>query len=182
NSFVILNAAAARSRGFEIDTRWLPPVEGLSLNGSMGFADARYKSYPNAPAKADSGQSTQDLTGKRLAFAPRWTASLIPTYSQNIDPLGLVSTVAMDFLYRGDRYLDVDDDDRKLQPSNVIINARMILGRPDETWSVNIAAQNITNQLIYDQIVGQPLAPGNFAGTRTDRGRFYTASLTMNFQ
>lgn len=182
NSFVILNAAAARSRGFEIDTRWLPPVQGLSLNGSMGFADARYKSYPNAPATAGSSASTQDLTGKRLAFAPRWTASLIPTYSQNIDPLGLVSTFAVDFLYRGDRYLDVDDDDRKLQQANTIINARMILGRPDESWTVNLAAQNITNQLIYDQIVGQPLAPGNFAGTRTDRGRIYTASLTMNFQ
>lgn len=182
NSFVILNAAAARSRGFEVDTRWLPPIQGLSLNGSMGFADARYKSYPNAPAPAGSSQSTQDLTGKRLAFAPRWTASLVPSYSQNIDQLGLVSTVAVDLLYRGDRYLDVDDDDRKLQPANTIINARMILGRPDDSWSVNVAAQNITNQLIYDQIVGQPLAPGNFAGTRTDRGRFYTASLTMNFQ
>lgn len=182
NSFVILNAAAARSRGFEIDTRWLPPIQGLSLNGSMGFADATYKSYPGAPAPAGSSTSTQDLTGKRLAFAPRWTASLIPSYSQNIDPLGLTSTVAVDLLYRGDRYLDVDDDARKLQPANVIINARMILGRPDESWSVNVAAQNITNQLIYDQIVGQPLAPGNFAGTRTDRGRFYTANLTMNFQ
>lgn len=183
NAFVILNAAAARSRGFEIDTRWLPPVQGLSLNGSMGFADARYKKYPDAPAKAGSAQATQDLTGQRLAFAPRWTASLIPTYSQNIDPLGLVSTVAVDLLYRGDRYLDVDDDAKnKLQPATTIINARMILGRPDESWSVNIAAQNITNQLIYDQIVGQPLAPGNFAGTRTDRGRFYTANLTMNFQ
>ena len=205
NSFVILNAAAARSRGFEVDTRWLPPIQGLSLSSSLGFADATYKNYYDAPAPAgakagdspryhtcgsssasssgsNSSSLCQDLSGKRLAFAPRWTASLIPTYSQNIDPLGLVSTVAVDFLYRGDRYLDVDDDERKLQPSNVIINARMILGRPDETWSVNIAAQNITNQLIYDQIVGQPLAPGNFAGTRTDRGRFYTASLTMNFQ
>lgn len=182
NSFVILNAAAARSRGFELDTRWLPPIQGLSLTGSMGFSDARYKSYPNAPAPAGSSNSTQDLTGKRLAFAPRWTASLIPSYSQNLDPLGLVSTVAVDFLYRGDRYLDVDDDARKLQPANTIINARVILGRPDESWTVNVAAQNITNQLMYDQIVGQPLAPGNFAGTRTDRGRFYTANLTMNFQ
>ena len=182
NSFVILNAAAARSRGFELDTRWLPPIQGLSLNGSMGFADARYKSYPDAPATAGSGKTSQDLTGKRLAFAPRWTASLIPSYSQNIDPLGLVSTFAVDLLYRGERYLDVDDDQRKLQQANTIINARMILGRPDEAWSVNVAAQNITNRLIYDQILGQPLAPGNFAGTRTDRGRFYTANLTMNFQ
>jgi iron complex outermembrane receptor protein len=204
NSFVILNAAAARSRGFELDTHWLPPVTGLSLFSSVGFADARYKSYPNAPAKADSktgdpgtfpcSQSgsavpsptsppaqCQDLTGKPLAFAPRWTASLVPTYSRNVDPLGLVATFAVDMLYRSSRYLDVDDDDRKLQPSTTLFNARAILGRPDENWVVSVAAQNLTNQLIFDQVAGQPLAPGNFAAVRTDRGRFYTASLTVNF-
>ena len=182
NSFVILNAAAARSRGFEVDTRWLLPIQGLSLNSSLGFAEARYKNYPNAPAIAGSGQTTQDLTGKPLAFAPRWTASLIPSYSQNLDPLGLVATFAADVLYRSSRYLDVDDDSRKLQPANTVLNARAILSRPDESWMVSLAAQNITNQLIYDQIVGQPLAPGNLAGVRTDRGRFYTANLTVNFQ
>ncbi|WP_161554139.1 TonB-dependent receptor [Stenotrophobium rhamnosiphilum] len=182
NSFVILNAAAARSRGFEVDSRWLLPIRGLSLSSSLGFADARYKSYHEAPAIAGSGKSTQDLTGKPLAFAPRWTGSLIPSYSQNVDPLGLVATFAADILYRSSRYLDVDDDERKLQPSTTILNARAIIARPDDSWVISVAAQNITNQLIYDQIVGQPLAPGNLAGVRTDRGRFYTANLTMNFQ
>ena len=202
NSFVILNAAAARSRGFEVDTRWLPPISGVSLNSSVGFADARYTSYPKAPAKADSksgdpgvvpcsgstsssptsSQSLcQDLSGKPLAFAPRWTASLIPTYSRQVDPLGIVATFAVDMIYRSSRYLDVDDDDRKLQPASTIFNARAIVGRPDENWTVSVAAQNITNQIIFDQVAGQPLAPGNFASVRTDRGRYYTASLTLNF-
>jgi len=203
-SFVILNAAAARSRGFEVDAHWLPPIQGLSLTSSLGYADAIYKNYYNAPATAGSTSSTpgvhtctnqggqtasssssslcQDLTGKPLAFAPRWSASLIPSYATNIDALGMVSTFAVDILYRGSRYLDVDDDSRKVQPGNVVLNARAILARMDDSWSVNVAAQNITNQTIYDQKVGQPLAPGNFAGTRTDRGRFYTANLTVNFQ
>ncbi|TXH02803.1 MAG: TonB-dependent receptor [Nevskiaceae bacterium] len=203
NSFVILNAAAARSRGFELDSHWLPPVTGLSLYSSVGFAEARYKSYYNAPAKSGSksgdpgvhnctdssgsgaptSSSTlcQDLSGKPLAFAPLWTASLVPSYSRNVESLGLIATFSMDLLYRDSRYLDVDDDDKKLQPSNTVINARAIVGRPDENWSVTVAAQNLTNQLIFDQVVGQPLAPGNFASVRTDRGRFYTASLTLNF-
>lgn len=182
NSFVILNAAAARSRGFEVDSRWLLPISGLSLNSSVGFADARYKSYPMAPAIADSGQTSQDLTGKPLAFAPRWTASLIPSFSQNIDPLGLTATMAVDVLYRSSRFLDVDDDERKRQPATTVLNARAIVGRPDDAWTISFAAQNITNQLIFDQMVGQPLAPGNFASVRTDRGRYYTANLTLNFQ
>jgi outer membrane receptor protein involved in Fe transport len=82
-NFIILNAARARSRGAEFDVRWLPPVNGTALIASMGLIRAHYTSYPNAPAPADSTDNppVQDLTGERLAITPRYSASLIPSYS-----------------------------------------------------------------------------------------------------
>jgi len=50
---VVVNAAAARSRGIENDVLWLLPVRGLSFFSSVGFADARYSSYPDGPVPGD---------------------------------------------------------------------------------------------------------------------------------
>ena len=179
-SFVVLNAAAARSRGAEMDLHWLPPLTGVSMLSSLGYADARYKSYPNAPAIADSGQQSQDLSGRPLSLAPRWTASLVPGYQFPLtEQLG--ANFAVDMLYRSERYLDVDDDARKLQPDTTQYNARVSLAPYSSTWLVTLGAHNLTNRVIFDQVINQPLAPGNFTGFRTDRARYYSMNLTATF-
>lgn len=200
NSFVILNAAAARSRGFETDLYWLPPVPGVSLHSSIGLADAKYRSYANAPAPSDAGQAqappgctdqtqgrrpgcdipTQDLSGHPLSYAPRWTASVVPAYTVPL-PRDLGATVAVDLLYRGERFLNVDDDPRKLQPATRQVNTRITFADGSEKWAITVAAHNLTNQFILDQVIDQPLAPGNLAAVRTDRGRFYSANLSFAF-
>ncbi len=179
NSFVVLNAAQARSRGVELDLNWLPPIDGASIYGSVGFADAKYKSYPNAPARTDSDEDTQDLSGKRLALAPRWTASLVPAYRIPLDA-SFGAAVAVDVLYKSTRFLDIDDDPRKVQPATRLYNARLMIDHPGWGWTATLAAHNITNVQIYDQIIGQPLAPGNFVAFRTDRGRYYSVDFTLN--
>ncbi|MGH8461204.1 MAG: TonB-dependent receptor [Stenotrophobium sp.] len=204
-SFVILNAAIARSQGFEASMRWLTPLTGASIDASVGLADARYLHYPNAPAPADSKQTStttgmpcnpntpgvstvtscppvsQDLSGRPLAFAPRWTASLVPSYSRYIGGGGAAVTFAMDVLYRDHLFLDTDDDQRKVQPSTTLINLRTILVSPGQSWSLILSAHNLTDRLVLDQVVDQPLAPGNFASVRTDYGRYYSADLAYTF-
>ncbi|MGH8505561.1 MAG: TonB-dependent receptor [Stenotrophobium sp.] len=180
-SFVILNAASARSQGFEASMRWLPPLTGATLDASVGLADARYLHYPNAPALSDSSSTSQDLSGKPLSFAPRWTASLVPSYSRYVTSYDIGVTFAMDVLYRDQQYLDVDDDARKVQPPTTIINLRTVLATPGQSWTMVLAAHNITNKLIRDQVVNEPLAAGNFASVRTDYGRYYSANLSYQF-
>src|SRR5262249_55248832 len=46
---VITNAAKARSRGAELDLRWLTPLDGLSVTGAGAATDARFLRYPDAP-------------------------------------------------------------------------------------------------------------------------------------
>lgn len=182
NSFIVLNAGKARSRGVDLDVRWLPPIDGTQIFTSLGYADARFVSYPDAPAPSDSGAPTQDLSGQRLPFSSAVTGSLVPSYSLFMDYFGgLVTTVAMDVAYRSKSYLDVDNDTRKVQPNTTLFNARATLASGDKRWSATFGANNITNRLILDQVIGQPLAPGNFVSVRTDRGRYYTANLNYSF-
>ncbi|MBX6421104.1 MAG: TonB-dependent receptor [Nevskia sp.] len=188
---IVVNAAAARSQGFEADLMWLLPVRGLSLYSSFGFADARYLSYPNgletgdgrcATGKPGPQSGTCDLTGARLPFAPQWTAALTPAYRLHL-PWSVSAGAAVDLLYQGDRYLNSEDDPRQLQKQTLLINPRLVFA--DDVagdWALTLGIQNLTKQVYSDQVIDQPLAPGNFAAIRIDRGRFYTANFFINFR
>ncbi len=180
-SFVILNAAAARSRGIEADVHWLPPIGRTSIFTSLGYNDAYYTKYSNAPARSDSGDDTQDLSGEPLAFAPRWSATLTPATSFDLGSR-IDATIAVDAIYRSERFLDLDNDPRKQLSATTVYNARLVLSDPSQTWSLALGAHNLTDELLLDQAVSQPLAAGNFVAVRTDRGRYYTFNLSYSFQ
>jgi iron complex outermembrane receptor protein len=200
-SFIILNAAAARSQGLEMDMNWLPPIAGTALTGTLGYTNARYTSYPDAPAPADAPASatclpvigapiplpgqkcvaTQDLTGKQLPITPRWSATLIPSYTGYVPYTQMSATFAVDVLYRGARYLDVDLDPHTLQKPTTEVNTRLTFATLSKAWQMTLAARNLTKQVIYEQVIDQPLAPGNFAAIRADRGRFYSANVAYSY-
>ncbi|HUP91825.1 MAG TPA: TonB-dependent receptor, partial [Solimonas sp.] len=201
NSFVILNAAKARSRGFEAELDWLPPLPGTALRASVGLADARYLHYPDAPAPATQSQEpllpfgcgdqtqglpaceqnvTQDLGGKPLAFAPRWTASIVPSFALPVTA-GIGAAIALDVLYRDARFLNVDDDPAKRQPATTQLNLRVTFAHASRLWGITLAAHNLTDELILDQVIDQPLAPGNITAIRTDRGRYLSGNLSLAF-
>ncbi|MEQ9479491.1 MAG: TonB-dependent receptor [Algiphilus sp.] len=181
NRFFILNAAEARSRGLELDLHWMPPLPGTSLFASLGYSDAQFEAYPNAPAPADAGSATQDLSGRRLPRAPRITAAIKPRFVTPLEGGSLNLILGGDVQYRGKRFLDVDLDPRSLQPATTVVNLRATLSDFVHGWSLTIAGQNLTDEVTLSQILDQPLAPGNFIGVRSDRGRFLTASLQLDF-
>jgi iron complex outermembrane receptor protein len=176
-SFVILNAASARSSGFEGDLTWLP-LPGLLISSSFGYADAHYVHYNDAPPVSSSSDSTQNLSGRPLELAPKWTASLVPAYMLPL-PGPLRVTLGGDVLYRSQRYLDLDDDPEKLQKATLVYDARVTAATPADGWTVTLAGHNLTDVKIYNQALSQPLAPGNVVRWMADYGRFYTLDLTI---
>ncbi|MES2683073.1 MAG: TonB-dependent receptor [Pseudomonadota bacterium] len=182
NRFLVLNAGEAQSRGGEIDFQWLPEaLPFLMFRSSVGYADAQYKNYPNGPCFADAPDcSQQDLSGKRLPYAPRWTAAVAPNL---FFPLGngLMGSLGLDWVYRSARYLDVDIDERKKQRPTNLYNAFFIINDQSKKWAVNLGIRNITDTRYYDQILGQPLAPGNFASSGINEPRLFTQSISYSF-
>lgn len=177
----ILNAAEARSQGFEADATWISPwLPGTRVTATLGYTDAYYRHYPNAPAPAESGQDSQDLTGRQLALAPRWTASLTPMTVLPIPGTPLGTVLAVDVLYTGEKYLDVDLDPNTLQPATTVYNARISIGDRNRSWSLTFGANNLTAERTLGQISDQPLAPGNFGAVQQDRGRYYYGMLRLD--
>src|SRR3546814_4427630 len=73
--------------------------------------------------------SKQELSGRTLSFAPKVTASLTPTVTL---PLGryLLQT-AVDWLYQGDQYTDIDLDPHTFEPAHSTYSARISLIDPN---------------------------------------------------
>jgi iron complex outermembrane receptor protein len=201
-TFNVENAASARSQGFEADFRWLSPFPGTLVRGTLGYSDAFYRHYNNgpAPATASAGDpgtvscsdgsgavSTpsrsvcQDLSGRSLASAPHWSASLIPQLSLP----GFSPTWGFQFqveaLYTSKRYLDVDLDPNTLQKATTTINARISIGARDGAWSFSVLGSNLTDQHALSQVTDEPVAPGNYGAVRQDHGREYYGAVKLNF-
>ena len=193
-----LNAAEARSKGFELDLNWNTPLEFMTLYASVGLADARYIRYPNAPGYADAepppsqpgdppanpfdpAPPTQDLSGRRLPLTPRWTASLIPSFLVPIPAIQSLAVVSLDLNYRDTRYMDLDLDPRTKQGTATEVNLRFAMRSFSSPWEMTLIAKNLTGVKKFDQILDQPLAPGNFAAFRTDDGRYLSANLLYTF-
>lgn len=109
--FTTTNAGVVRARGLELDFRALP-LERLSLSGGLAFNDAVYRSFAGVACyfgqpTGTSGRGvclpngTTDVTGNRLAFAPRWTGSLVAEYQRSLSAL-LDGFITTDFYYRSE--------------------------------------------------------------------------------
>ena len=87
NGYVLLNAGALKSRGFEIEASALP-AEGLVFNLGVSYVDAFFsdfqadKCYPFQPDCRANG--TIDSSGNRLPNVPKWTVSLTGRYETPI--------------------------------------------------------------------------------------------------
>ncbi len=76
-SLVLSNAANSRLQGIEVNLE-ARIVGGLSMQGSLGLLDAKYRSYPDAPGG-------DDYTGNRLVYAPKVTANATLRYEDYAD-------------------------------------------------------------------------------------------------
>ena len=71
---------------------------------------------------------------------------------------------------------------RQLQQATLIVSPRLIFAdEANGSWGLNLGIQNLTHETYSDQIIDQPLGPGNFAAIRGDHGRFYSGSFFINF-
>lgn len=148
-TFVIGNAAAVTSKGFEA-TLELRPLEGLTLSANGAYADSRFDSYiaqcyPEQTAASCAATKSFDAAGYQLAFAPKFTSTVGAAYEV---PLGSNGTRLM---LQGDWY------HRSMIESNVnhapgsqiagidLLNAS--IGIKGDHWYASLYCRNCTNKV-----------------------------------
>ena len=155
-TFIVRNAARARIQGVELSGVFKVD-EHLRIRADAAYNDAKYRSYPNA--QCFSGQTVaqgclavgtakvQDLSGFRLALAPKFVGTVSVNYERPISEgwnLGLDGSVDFNSGYLGNDLRQPFTD----QDSFFRLHAGVRLSQADGPWSFELIGRNLTNEYI----------------------------------
>ncbi|HKY93308.1 MAG TPA: TonB-dependent receptor [Nevskiaceae bacterium] len=179
--FVTQNAAEARIDGAEMDLRWRISRD-LGFTASVGYLDARYTSFPNAPPTAEFGDvgpvagEVQDLNGEPLMRAPDWSGALALEYGVTDVAWGLSLGATIETSYRDRMELQLDVDPLDRQPATWQLDARLQLIHAHSGITLRLIGRNLTNETIVTDSNDVPVL-GGAHWARVDVGRTWVACL-----
>jgi len=157
----IANGANARVKGIELGGTYSPAeIDGLTLNGSIYFNSSKYTSYTNAPCYAGQQNidarcvgalpgafvGTQNLSGRRLAHAPKVTGQFGWDYK-----FDLRNDLMMAWNFNGNYSSGYDSVDQLnpsgYQKSYVTLDTAIRFGKLDGgLWEAALIVRNLTNK------------------------------------
>lgn len=145
----VVNAGAARSRGFELEVTALP-LDGLMISGSVAHSEAEFLDYQITP--------TINRGGSRIEFVPEWTGRFATEYRRPVT--GAVNaSFRTEYSYVGS-ILNGDGAGNplvKVAPQSWIDVA---LGLHGDSWDLSVYADNIFDR--YNVYSRSRTTPGAF--------------------
>jgi iron complex outermembrane receptor protein len=195
-SVSVRNAGSLESYGAEGDVM-LVPAPGLVLGSSVGFNIAEYTDFDNGEqtaaqrfvategflltgcVDADPELCVQDLAGKRLDSAPRWSISSFIQYEFLLPWLPLELFARAEYAYTSMQFLAQDLDPALKQPATHIVNLRAGFRAEDKLWEVTGWVRNLTDEE-YNVVGFDTPTINGFAGINGPP-RQYGMTVRLNF-
>lgn len=144
NGYVLLNAGALKSRGFEIEASALP-AEGLVFNLGVSYVDAFFsdfqadKCYPFQPDCRANG--TIDSSGNRLPNVPKWTVSLTGRYETPVSESMAVFLQGALYSRTKSNFSSTEDPNTEL-PGYTLFDASIGLKEIDDKYKLTLFCRN----------------------------------------
>lgn len=177
------NVASSTAKGVEVGILF-EPVDRLRISADVAYLDSRYDDYPIAPCTPLQQFTTpincsQDLSGKRRAFAPKFSGNVAVTYTQ---PVGGDYQISVNGnLFMTSRYFQQPTADPDLQqPGFAKLDARIAFGPKEGRWQVAVIGRNLTDKLTANYRQFLPTAPGSSQAV-ADPPRSVAVQLTFNY-
>lgn len=141
-SFLVRNAADLRQQGVEMDFI-LRPMDGVRINGAVGYLDSEFLSYPGAAGLPGFG-GTQNLAGRRNNFSPKWQGALGAQYDRDVaGGLGLTLRGDMTFVSDNNVGSVTDGNPQFIQDAFTLFGLRATLTSPDGRYTAQVFGENI---------------------------------------
>ncbi len=168
--FVVTTVPEVTSEGAELDLAWSTPIDGLSIMGGLAYVDARYGEDTGWVAD-NRNPITGDLTlarlpNSQLTNSPEWTATTAVTYERPLFNGSLVGLAYVDARWVDDQNTGSDLRPSKVQPSYTLVNGRVGIGAPDESWSLELWARNLFDEEYAQIMFDVPLQQGTAGPTQ----------------
>jgi iron complex outermembrane recepter protein len=153
-TFVVSNAAGARTRGIEVDAAFAP-ADWLRVSVAGAYLDAKYTDYPNGPCRftAPAGCTQQDRTGDRLQNAPEFTGNIVIDVNR---PLGGNLRLLGNWITNYQSRINFQDtlDPREEQEGFTKTDVRVALAHDVQRWELGLLVRNLfdrrTSGLIFN--------------------------------
>ena len=177
--FFVGNAARAHTQGVELSAHWRSDF-GLRLAGDVGYLDARYDSYRNAPATADSEEDSQDLSGRPLQRAPRFSGSV------QVDMLAILPGVNLPAAFgvvaegASHQFLNIDLDPIDAQPGYARYNAYAALSDRSQRFTLRLVGRNLADRVVRREAADVAIVGAHSAGLFPPRS--FAAEIGYRFQ
>ena len=160
-NFSTFNAGETTTKGVDIDWRWSPEVEGLTLFGALSYLDASF-------SDTFVSVSGLDLDGRDASRAPKWAGNIGVDWDIPLGDsleLGLNSIVAYTDEYftnstspfAFDPATNVGD---LVQDSYVTIDASVSIGDPNGNWTLSLIGTNLTDEIFITTSAPAPFGAG----------------------
>lgn len=176
-AFVVESIPELTSRGVDADFLWFTPIEGLSLSGGVTYTETKYGNFTAADlANPANFPQLSLLPGATASFAPEWSASGSLNYDRDLGN-GLRGGFALSAKYMSEYNTGSDLLPWKQQDAYTLVNGRISIGSEDERWTLDLWAQNLTDEE-YVQVAYNASLQGNaFQTTVQPNGTFYNPAL-----
>ena len=171
-AFIVESIPEVTSKGVDADFVWFTPVDGLSLQGGVTYAETQFGEF----TAADLSDPTRfngvfRLPGSQVSFAPRWSSSVSATYERDLTE-SLVLRTNLSAKYTSRYNTGSDLHPVKDQDAFTLVNARIGIGSADERWSGELWSNNL-----FDQDYLQVAFNGPF---QVDTSNPYSATADAN--
>jgi len=168
----VANAGNARIRGFELEMV-AAPVDGLTINGSLGYIDAHYTSVSPAATAVGGANIFQagTLVGEDLPKTPHWKVNLSPRYEAKLANGGAVILLA-DWTHTSSAWNDTQRTYLLQRVPSDIVNASLTYREPGGHWTLTAGATNLTDKRFLTS-GGSNLAAGTIFGTYNPPREWY---------
>jgi outer membrane receptor protein involved in Fe transport len=145
-----------RSQGFELEV-FARPMRDFALNGGVTLADTKYRDNLVGANGAPLTSALFQLPGRRVSNAPKWTLTSSAAWTPPIGGSGLRGLVYADVRYMSKYNTGSDLDIEKNQKGFAVVNARVGLRGPDESWGLEVWAQNLFDKNFEQVAFDAPL-------------------------
>ena len=142
------NAGSARIKGFEFEAV-AAPLDGLTLNASVGYLDASFTSLSASVSRPDvagpiPGLRLGAVVGGQLPKTAEWSITFGPRFESDL-PNGGQLVLLADWTHRSPVWNEVARYLPLRRPTTDMVNASITYREPDRIWDVTVGVTNLTD-------------------------------------
>jgi iron complex outermembrane recepter protein len=184
-SYLVRNAAAARTTGVEFDSTF-QPNESLGLRLMGGYNRAKYLSFSGAcypdqsVAEGCAVNGTQNLSGAALVRAPRLNITAGADYERNLTER-IQAGGSLDVDYTSGYWMQEDENPVSWQGGFYRLNASLRVHERKNRWEVAFIGRNLNNKYYGINSFDAPFGPPTQIGVTIGRPREYILQGTVRF-